>query len=132
MMRFFPAGSSTPAVIFLNSEPANFVKATTSLFSAHVVDKATKPYLSIVVEEETRLLDGIEASISGKMRVESYQEVDRVDIWIGAAAFNADGTLVGVRRLDNVVATNEYFSFNLTVYAAESSIARVELYAEAF
>lgn len=132
MMRFFPAGSNTPAVIFLNAEPANFVKATPSLFSVQVVDTATKLYLPIVVEEETRLLDGIEATVSGQMRVESDQEEDRADIWIGAAAYDAEGALIGVRRLDSEVATNESFSFNITVYAAESSITRVELFAEAF
>ncbi|MDO9546382.1 MAG: LysM peptidoglycan-binding domain-containing protein [Pelolinea sp.] len=132
VMRFAPAGSSTPVVIFLKTVPLNFINAAPSLFSVQVVDTAANLYLPIVVEEETRFLNGIEATISGKIRVESDKDVDRADIWIGAAAFDADGALVGVRRLDSVAATNEPFNFALTVYAAESSIARVVLYAEAY
>ena len=132
MMRFSSAGSSNPAVFFMNAAPANFIRAAPSLFSAQVVNTSSKHYLPIEVEEETRLLSGMEATISGTMRVESDQEVDRADIWIGAAAFDAEGVLIGVRRIDSEVATNESFSYDITVYAAESSISRVELYSEAF
>jgi hypothetical protein len=102
------------------------------LFSALIAEASISPYLTVAVEEETRTLDGAEATISGLMRVEVEQEKDRADIWIGAAAFDADGFLVGVRRLEISVATNETFNFNITVYSSAGSIARVVLYTEAY
>ncbi len=132
LMRYTAAGTAIPAVVFLENVPAMYKGATVSLFSALVVEASTSPYLTVAVEEETRTLDGVEAMISGWMRVEVRQEKDRADIWIGAAAFDTDGSLVGVRRLESSVATNEVFNFSITVYSSAGGIARVVLYTEAF
>jgi LysM repeat protein len=121
-----------PAVVFLENIPAMYADATVSLFSALAVEASTSPYLTVAVEEEAFSLNGVEASISGSMRVEAEQEKDRADIWIGAAAFDADGSLTGVRRLDYSVTTNEMFNFNITVYSSTGNIARVVLYTEAY
>lgn len=132
LMRHTAAETAIPAVIFLESVPVMYADATASLFSALVVETSPSPYLTIVVEQETRVLNEMEAMISGEMRVEAEQEKDRVDIWIGAAAFDVDGSLVGVRRLDSSVKTNETFDFSITVYSSAGSITRVVLYTEAF
>ena len=133
LMRYATAGTTTPAVVFLENNPAMYTDVTVSLFSALIVEASISPYLDVAVEEETRTLNGVEATISGWMRVvEEEQEKDRADIWIGAAAFDADGSLVGVRRLESSVATNEMFNFNITVYSSAGSIARVVLYTEAY
>jgi len=132
LMRYTAAGTAIPAVVFLENVPAMYKGATVSLFSALIVKASTSPYLTVAVEEETRTLNEMEAMISGWMRVEVEQEKDRADIWIGAAAFDADGSLVGVRRLESSVTTNEAFNFNITVYSSAGSIARVVLYTEAF
>ncbi len=132
LMRHTAAETETPAVIFLESVPAMYADATASLFSALVVESSPSPYLTIVVEEEARVLNEMEATISGGMRVEAEQEKDRADIWIGAAAFDVDGSLVGVRRLDSSVPINETFDFSITVYSSADSITRVVLYTEAF
>ena len=131
-MRYDAAGSTIPAVVFLENVPAMYTDATASLFSALIVEASISQHLTITVEEETRTLAGVEATISGWMRVEVEQEKDRADIWIGAAAFDAEGSLVGVRRLESSVATNETFNFDITVYSSAGSIARVVLYAEAY
>ena len=132
LMRYDAAGTVIPAVVFLENVPAMYTDATASLFSALIVEASISQYLPVTVEEETRTLDGVEATISGWMRVEVEQEKDRADIWIGATAFDADGSLVGVRRLESSVATNETFNFDITVYSSAGSIARVVLYAEAY
>ena len=132
LMRYTAAGTAIPAVVFLENVPAMYKSATVSLFSALIVETSTSPYLTVYVEEKTRTLSGVEAMISGWMRVEVEQEKDRADIWIGAAAFDADGSIVGVRRLESSVTTNEEFNFNITVYSSAGSIARVVLYTEAF
>jgi len=132
LMRYTAAGTAIPAVVFLEKIPAMYKAATVSLFSALIVEASTSPYLTVAVEEETRTLIGVEAMISGWMRVEVEKEKDRADIWIGAAAFDADGSLVGVRRLESSVTTNEAFNFDITVYSSAGNIARVVLYAEAF
>lgn len=132
LMRYAAAGTTTPAVVFLENVPTMYTDVTASLFSVLIVEASMSPYLDVTVEEETRTLNGVEATISGWMRVEEEQEKDRADIWIGAAAFDADGSLVGVRRLESSVATNETFNFNITVYSSAGSIARVVLYTEAY
>ena len=132
LMRYDAVGTVIPAVVFLENVPAMYTDATASLFSALIVEASISQYLPVTVEEETRTLDGVEATISGWMRVEVEQEKDRADIWIGATAFDADGSLVGVRRLESSVATNETFNFDITVYSSAGSIARVVLYAEAY
>lgn len=132
LMRYGAAGTEIPAVVFFENVPSMYTDATASLFSALIVEASKSSYLTVDVEEETRTLNGLEATISGWMRVEAEQEKDRADIWIGAAAFDADGSLVGVRRLDSSVATNEAFDFNITVYSSAGSIAQVVLYTEAY
>ena len=132
LMRHAAAETAIPAVIFLESVPAMYADATASLFSALVVESSPSPYLAIVVEEEARVLNEMEATISGGMRVEAEQEKDQADIWIGAAAFDVDGSLVGVRRLDSSVPTNKMFDFSITVYSSAGSITHVVLYMEAF
>jgi LysM repeat protein len=120
------------SAVFLENVPAMYTNATANLFSALIVEASISPYLTVVVEEKTRTLNGTEATISGRMRVEAEQEKDRADIWIGAAAFDVDGSLVGIRRLDSSVTTNEMFNFNITIYSSAGSITRVVLYTEAY
>ena len=132
LMRQAAAGTAIPAVVFLENVPAMYTDATASLFSAMVVEASTSSYLTVAVEEEMRALNGMEATISGQMRVEAEQEIDQADIWIGAAVFDGNGSLVGVRRLDSSVKTNETFSFDITVYSSAGNIARVVLYTEAY
>ena len=132
LMRFASPDIVIPAVVFLETVPAKYSHATAKIFSAQIIDETISPYLTIVIEEETHAIDGREAVISGSMRVEADQEKDRADISIGAAAFDANGTLVGVRRIDRSVATNETFNFHIRVYSSTDSIAQVTLYTEAY
>ena len=132
LMRYAAVGATIPAVVFLENIPVMYKSATVSLFSALIVETSTSPYLTVSVKEETRTLNGAEATISGRIRVEAEQEKDRADIWIGAAAFDVDGSLVGIRRLDSSVTTNEMFNFNITIYSSAGSITRVVLYTEAY
>jgi hypothetical protein len=132
LMRYAAVGATIPAVVFLENVPAKYTGATANLFSALIAEASMAPYLTVVVEEETRTLNGAEATISGRIRVEAEQEKDRADIWIGAAAFDVDGSLVGIRRLDSSVTTNEMFNFNITIYSSAGSITRVVLYTEAY
>jgi LysM repeat protein len=132
LMRHAAAGTAIPAVVFLENVPAMYADANASLFSALGVEVSISPYLIVGIEEEIHALNGMEAVISGRMRVEAEQEKDWADIWIGAAAFDADGSLVGVRRLESSVTTNETFNFSITVYSSADSINRVVLYTEAY
>lgn len=132
LMRFAAAGTAIPAVVFLEHIPSMYADTNVVLFSALAMEATTSTYLTVEVEEETRTLNGMEGVISGQMRVAAEQDRDRADIWIGAAAFDVDGTIVGVRRLDSSVKTNEMFNFNITIYSSAGSIDRVVLYTEAF
>jgi len=132
IMRFAAAGIAIPAVVFLEHIPSLYAATHAVLFSALAVEASTLTYLTVEVEEETHTLNGMEGMISGRMRVEAEQDRDRADIWIGAVAFDNDGAVVGVRRVESSVATNEIFNFSITIYSSAGSIDRVELYTEAF
>ena len=132
LMRFSAAGTAIPTVVFLEHIPLMYADTYAVLFSALAMETSTSTYLTVEVEEETRTLNGIEGVISGRMRVEAEQDRDRADIWIGAAAFDVDGAIVGVRRLESLVTTNEMFNFNITIYSSAGSIDRVVLYTEAY
>lgn len=132
IMRFAAAGTAIPAVVFLEHIPLLYADTHAVLFSALAVEASTPTYLTVEVEEETHTLNGMEGMISGRMRVEVEQDRDRADIWIGAVAFDNDGAVVGVRRVESSVATNEIFNFSITIYSSAGSIDRVELYTEAF
>lgn len=133
LMRFAAAGTAIPAVVFLENVPSMYADSYAVLFSALAMEASTSIYLTVEVEEETRTLNGMEGVISGRMQVEAEQDRgDRADIWIGAAAFDVDGAIVGVRRLESSVTTNEMFNFNITIYSSAGSIDRVVLYTEAY
>lgn len=132
IMRFAAAGNAIPAVVFLEHVPSLVADTHAVLFSALAVEASTSAYLIVEVEEETHSLNGVEGMISGRMRVEAEKDRDRADIWIGAAAFDIDGAVIGVRRVESSVATNEKFNFSITIYSSAGSIDRIELYTEAF
>ena len=132
LMQFAAAGTAIPAVVFLENVPSMYADSNAVLFSALAMEASTSTYLTVEVEEETRTLNGMEGMISGRMQVKAEQDRDRADIWIGAAAFDVDGAVVGVRRLDSSVTTNEMFNFNITIYSSAGSIDRVVLYTEAY
>jgi len=132
LMRFAAAGTAIPAMVFLENVPSMYADSYAVLFSALAMEASTSAYLTVEVEDETRTLNGMEGVISGRMQVEAEQDRDRADIWIGAVAFDVDGAIVGVRRLESSVTTNEMFNFNITIYSSAGSIDRVVLYTEAF
>jgi LysM repeat protein len=132
LMRFAAAGTAIPAVVFLEHIPSMYADTCAVLFSALAMETSALTYLTVEVEEETRILNGMEGAISGRMRVEAELGRDRADIWIGAAAFDVDGAIIGVRRLESSVTANEMFNFNITIYSSVGSIDRVVLYTEAY
>jgi len=132
LMRFAASGAVIPAVMFLEHIPLMYADTHVVLFSALAMEASTSTYLTVEVEEETHTLSEMEGVISGWIRVEAEQDRDRADIWIGAAAFDVDGAIVGVRRLESSVTTNEMFNFNITIYSSAGNIDRVVLYTEAF
>jgi len=132
LMRHTAAGETNPAVVFIDDIPDTFSGTVGSLFSAQMVEASTSPYLTVEVEEELQTMEGRQATISGRMRVEVKQEQEQADIWIGAAAFDADGALVGVRRVESTAEINQEFNFSITVYSSAGSIVRVVLYKEGF
>ncbi len=132
LMRFAAAETAIPAVVFLEHIPSMYADTQAVLFSALAMETSTSTYLTVEVEEETRTLNGMEGVISGQMRVEAEPDGDRADIWIGATAFDVDRAIVGVRRLESSVTTNEMFNFNITIYSSSGSIDRVVLYTEAY
>ncbi|MCD6356421.1 MAG: LysM peptidoglycan-binding domain-containing protein [Anaerolineaceae bacterium] len=132
VMRLIRQGASTPAVIFLDEIPKNQWYVTAEMLSASQLDIGISPFLPVTVIEENYAINGLEATISGRMRVEARDERDRADISIGAAAFDSKGMIIGVRRLDSAVKIGDVFNFSITVYSASIEIDNVILYAESY
>ena len=124
--------SLLPAVVFLDSEPPNLETIIPNVFSGQILDPTNENMISIEIEDEKQTIEDHEAILTGNIRILSDQDIDQVQVWIAVAAFDGQDVLIGVRRLESIVFPGEITDFKITVYALESTIARVQLYSEAF
>lgn len=131
LMQFIEPGMSIPAAVFINKIPEEYMDTTAGVVHAQIIDDEV-PLLTVELEEENHKLNGKTAEITGLMNVSADESKERADISIGAAAFDVDGRIVGIRRLDSSVTTNEHFNFVIRVYANTGSIEKTELFVEAY
>lgn len=128
VLRQSTAGAAIPVVIFIENIPDGYSSVQTALFSVkELLEDREKR--EVIVENAVDLFYGLSASITGSMRIE-MENSDQVDITVAVAAFDIDGKLVGVRRVDGSVAVNESFDYGITVYSAGGEITDVVLYVE--
>jgi hypothetical protein len=120
-----------PAAVFIEKMPESYLNATASVTNAQIHDDEL-PLLAVEIIEETHMLTGNTAEITGLMNIQADELKDRAELSIGAAAFDVDGNIVGLRRYDTSVATNESFNFVIRVYANAGNIEKTELFVEAY
>jgi len=132
LMRRTAKGSVNLATVFFPAISDQQLQVTVEISSAVLLDQEESGFLPVIVEGENIWMDKLEANVSGVMRVDSENGDVQVDVWIGAAAFNEQGQLVGIRRLESVVQANQAVDFSITVYSSGSEISDVQWFVEAF
>jgi LysM repeat protein len=133
--------------------PLNMIPSKSQLpLSAYFPPPVPEPYRysyllisSIPVEDESRYLetqimdqsvniseDGLTAQITARVFVNGTVG-ESVQVWLSAAAFNKDGSIVGVRRIEAVATLDEVgvIVLNGYVYSTATPINSVQLNAEA-
>jgi LysM repeat protein len=131
MMRNLAAGNSLPATVFFAAVPAAFDSVAATLFSVNG-SPSENGALEVIVEEESTAIQTLSAEITGVMQVSAADGKDSAELTIAAAAFDAAGNVVGVRRMQMSVVLNERFDYELTVFSAGGEIAAIKLYTEAY
>jgi murein DD-endopeptidase MepM/ murein hydrolase activator NlpD len=129
VMRMLKSNETVPAFLFLADVPAGYQQVDVSIFSAEqtTLDNAGD---AVTVEERDIQYDPLRAVITGKMLVQADSGSDRADLTIAAAAFDAAGNAVGIRRKDVTVARDQNFDFSITVYTSGNEIVDIILYTE--
>jgi len=131
VMRKLPAGGEIPVVVFLEDLPAGYAGARVDLLSVDYA-AAVSSGKNIQVEGSSISLDGLAGTISGNLVVETDDGSAKIDLTLAAAALDADGELVGVRRVDSSAAVDESVPFKIVVYSSGRDIADIILFAEAY
>lgn len=95
-------------------------------------ESSTLPVVSLAASEVQLAADGLSAAVSGQVAL-SEGSVNAQTVWVTAAAFDANGQVIGVRRVElpGTLNDGENNSFNLTVYPLAGKIDHVELYLDA-
>lgn len=123
-----PGDSMPVGVYFPPTMPAPF-QYSAQFVSAIPVDDPGSRYVSVTLSEVKTVInpDGSFASVSGKIGLADSGSQLRVV----AAAYDAEGLLIGLRRWQLEEAQKQTGEFNFQVYAVEGIIDRVEVLAEA-
>lgn len=95
-------------------------------------ETSTLPAVSLAASEVQLAADGLSAAVSGQVTL-AEGSVDAQTVWVTAAAFDANGQVIGVRRVElpGALKAGEGNSFNLMVYPLAGKIDHVELYLDA-
>jgi len=128
------AGSST--VLFAFFAPPVFSNPSASLQVLTASEAgsgiANNPVVAVVEPSINIAADGISALASGQAAVDAGS-VDAGMVWVTAAAFDASGEVIGVRRMElsGGIKAGSSAAFDVIVYSLGGKIDRVELFTEA-
>jgi LysM repeat protein len=127
-------GERLPLYVYFSSPLPEEWQIAVQLLSAYrAASTGSNTFRLKIANPEIALsADGLSASVSGKAASAKNDPVAR-SIHIAIVAFDSEGNVVGIRRYEenSALQSGTNFKFNLSVYAAGSSISSVEVYAEA-
>ena len=130
----FTAGSAIPFFAYFSpsvfSNPQVMLQVNTAMQASS--DSTLRPAVSIPAPGIQISADGTMASVSGEVSVDAGGS-DAGTIWITAAAFGAQGEILGIRRIEltDGLKIGESSPFQLIVYSTAGKITNVELYTDA-
>ena len=95
-------------------------------------DSSTRPAASITSPQIQIAENGLTASVSGVVTL-SGESVPATMAWVTAAAFDAKGNVIGIRRIELAegIQAGGTSPFAMTLYSLSGKIEKVELYVDA-
>ncbi len=133
-------GGTLPAIAYFPPPAPRVPVVAAELLSALPLEAAIRTYVDISLQNERSVLQSRSARASTQLVLpagDESAEGETLNIWIAAAAYDAQGRLVGVRRLEHTLQAGEATAQNplevtLLVYSASGEIDSLRLSAEAF
>lgn len=129
-------GAGSSIVLFAFFAPPVFSNPKASLLVLTASEagsgSSNSPVVSLVEPSINIAADGNSALVSGQAGVDAGS-VDAGMVWVTAAAFEASGAVIGVRRVElaDGVKAGSAVPFEMIVYSLGGKIDRVELYIDA-
>ena len=125
-------GETIPASVYFSGPlPANF-NVTASLASAFSASQSGKTFYPVDTGSPAVEISGRLAKVTGEA-ITAADPGKTVDVWVAALAYDINGNLVGIRRIENRVTLEQGkgVNFNLYVYSTSGVINSVIIKAEA-
>jgi len=130
-----PAGGTLPLAAYFPPPAPQRYQVDAGILSALPVADAAQRYLSLKVEQvrSSVAADGQSALVQGRVSLAEQGDRPAQRVWVLAVALDEEGKVVGLRRWENSapLAPGAVQTFAVRVYAAGSSIAEVQVLAEA-
>lgn len=126
-----PGGTLPASVYFSGPLPADF-NVTASLASAFPASQSGKTFFPVDTGSPAIEIEGRLAKVTGEA-VTQADPGKTVDVWVAALAYDINGNLMGMRRVENRVTLDEGkgLNFNMYVYSTGGEINSVIIKAEA-
>jgi hypothetical protein len=133
LLDHLPAGMAMPLAVYFPNAPAQPWQIDTRLRTASSAINENERYLLSTLENNTIALsaDKLSARVSGRIELQDNQP-DANIILVTAAAYNAAGQPVGIRRWDSTVGmeSGSGLVYDFTVYSLDGPIDRVDVLSE--
>ena len=125
-------GETLPASAYFTGPLPTAYTVTASLASAFPASQSGKTFFSVDTGSPVVEISGRLAKVTGEA-VTAADPGKTVDVWVAALAYDINGNLVGIRRVENRVTLDEGkgLNFNLYVYSTGGVINSVIIKAEA-
>jgi LysM repeat protein len=133
-------GQALPVVAYFPPPAPRAAGATAELLAALPLETGIREYFELSLQNERVVTQGRSARTTVQVVLSGVDELpagETLNLWIAAAAYDALGRLLGVRRLERElgageISAGESLEVTLLVYSAADEIDSVQLNAEAF
>ncbi len=125
-------GETLPASVYFAGPLPAVINVTASLAFAFPASQSGKTFISVDTGSPVIEISGRLAKVTGEA-VTAADPGKTVDVWVAALAYDINGNLVGMRRVENRVSLEEGkgLNFDLYVYSTGGVINSVIIKAEA-
>ena len=133
-------GQALPAVAYFPPPAPRAAGATAELVAALPLESGMREYFEISLQNERVITQGRSARAAVQVVLPGADELpsgEPLNLWIAAAAYDAQGRLLGARRVERQLdvgeaTSSEPLEVTLLVYSAAGNIDSVRLSVEAF
>jgi LysM repeat protein len=133
LINILPGEKAFPLAVFFANRPAGAFTASGSVTGALPQPADDTRYLSASLEDEQVIftIERTSARLTGTVKL--LQAGTAVRVWVAAAAYGSDGSVVGLRKweTEQPLESGSNLAYDFTVYSLVGEIDRVELFVEA-